>query len=304
MEKIVELAKEEFSKMENEIKIGKKIFIRNAGKDEYWLQHIIYNDPKVLGLPGNVESIGKEKKQSRGGRLDILLKDTEEKIMYEVEVMLGATDPSHIIRAIEYWDHEKRKFPQRQHYCVLVAESFDRRYFNVIQLMSLNIPMIAIQADLLEVNGERILNFSKIIDIYLEPEETDEKVKKEDESYWNKDSPWTIDNAKEMFAIIKGRHENTALGYTQSYISISKDGKIAYTFQKRAKPTSVMIFKVREAEKEEIIKKILDNNDIGYTYNSYKEFCINVDCEVLKKNAKVFSEIHSLRYKILTESEE
>ena len=68
-------------------------------------------------------------------------------------------------------DNEKRKFPQRQHFCVLIAESFDRRYFNVIQLLSLNVPMIAIQADLLESGGEYILNFTKILDIYVEPEE-------------------------------------------------------------------------------------------------------------------------------------
>ncbi len=29
--------------MEQEIKLGKKIFIRNTGKDEYWLQDIIYS---------------------------------------------------------------------------------------------------------------------------------------------------------------------------------------------------------------------------------------------------------------------
>ena len=60
--------------MEKEIRIGKKIFIRSAGKDEYWLQDIIYDNPKVLGL-GNLVPVNKEKKQSSGGRLDILLKD-------------------------------------------------------------------------------------------------------------------------------------------------------------------------------------------------------------------------------------
>ena len=120
--------------MESNIKIGKKVFIRNAGKDEYWLQDLIYENPKILGL-GNLIPVNKEKKQANGGRLDILLKEPTENLMYEVEVMLGETDPSHIIRAIEYWDNEKRKYPQRQHFCVLVAESFDRRYFNVIQLM-------------------------------------------------------------------------------------------------------------------------------------------------------------------------
>jgi len=48
--------------------------------------------------------------------------------------------------------------------------------------MSLNIPMIAIQADLLEVNNEKILNFSKIIDIYTEPETDEEDIKQVNEA--------------------------------------------------------------------------------------------------------------------------
>ncbi len=68
--------------MENEIKIGKKIFIRNAGKDEYWLQDIIYEDPKILGL-GDLVAVNKEKKQSSGGRLDILLKEPTENLLRE-----------------------------------------------------------------------------------------------------------------------------------------------------------------------------------------------------------------------------
>jgi len=211
--------------METEIKIGKKIYIRSAGKDEYWLQDVIYDNPKILGL-GNLIAVNKEKKQSSGGRLDILLKDPTDNSMYEVEVMLGETDPSHIIRAIEYWDNEKRKFPQRQHFCVLVAESFDRRYFNVIQLMSLNIPMIAVQADLLEVNNEKILNFTKIIDIYSEPEEDESEIKQVNESTWNNDSPWTNSNAKALHEILKGKHDRINFRYTQSYISINIDGMI------------------------------------------------------------------------------
>ena len=50
--------------MEQEIKIGKKIFIRNAGKDEYWLQEIIYADPERLGL-GELVTVRKEKPQAK-----------------------------------------------------------------------------------------------------------------------------------------------------------------------------------------------------------------------------------------------
>jgi hypothetical protein len=288
--------------MESEIKIGKKIFIRNAGKDEYWLQDIIYDNPKVLGL-GDLVPVNKEKKQSSGGRLDILLKEPTENLMYEVEVMLGETDPSHIIRSIEYWDNEKRKYPQRQHFCVLIAESFDRRYFNVIQLMSLNIPMVAIQADLLDVNGERILNFTKITDIYIEPEEDEEDVKQVNESTWNTDASWTNSNAKELFDFLKDKHDRIDLRYTQSYISINIDGRNAYWLCKRIKPTSALFFTVKDDEKAEAIKKLLEMNDLDYTYNRYKEFMLNIDSKSIKKNIELFSDIHSIRNKKVTDDE-
>lgn len=288
--------------MENEIKIGKKIFIRNAGKDEYWLQDIIYENPKILGL-GDLIAVNKEKKQSSGGRLDILLKEPTENIMYEVEVMLGETDPSHIIRSIEYWDNEKRKYPQRQHFSVLIAESFDRRYFNVIQLMSLNIPMIAIQADLLEVNGERILNFTKIIDIYIEPEEDEEDTKQVNESTWNTDAPWTNLNAKELYNSLAEKHDQINLRYTQSYISINIDGRNAYWLCKRMKPTSALFFSVKDDEKVEAIKKKLEEKDIGYTYNRYKEFMLNVDLKSIKKNIELLNEVHAIRIKKVSEDE-
>ncbi|MCK3685508.1 hypothetical protein [Maribellus sp. YY47] len=288
--------------MESEIKIGKKIFIRNAGKDEYWLQDIIYENPKIIGL-GDLVAVNKEKKQSSGGRLDILLKEPTDNSMYEVEVMLGETDPSHIIRSIEYWDNEKRKYPQRQHFCVLIAESFDRRYFNVIQLMSLNIPMIAIQADLLEVNGDKILNFSKIIDIYTEPEEDEEDTKQVNESTWNADSPWTNLNAKEIYESLKGKHDRIDLRYTQSYISINIDGRNAYWLCKRIKPTSALFFSVKDDEKVEAIQKKLKENDIGYTYNRYKEFMLNVDIKSIKKNIELLNEVHAIRNKKVIDDE-
>lgn len=288
--------------METEIKIGKKIYIRNAGKDEYWLQDVIYDNPKILGL-GNLIAVNKEKKQSNGGRLDILLKDPTDNSMYEVEVMLGETDPSHIIRAIEYWDNEKRKFPQRQHFCVLVAESFDRRYFNVIQLMSLNIPMIAVQADLLEENDEKILNFTKIIDIYNEPEEDESEIKQVNESTWNNDSPWTNSNAIALYEILKGKHDRINFRYTQSYISINIDGRNDYYLCKRMKPTSALFFSVKDEEKAESIKKLLEEKDIEFNYNRYKEFMLSVDVDLIKKNTELINEIHSLRHKKVTDDE-
>ncbi len=102
--------------------IGSTKRIRDCGLDERWLQQQIADTPAVLGL-GELRLVYKERSQGSGGRLDILLENPEDEAMYEVEVMLGETDESHIVRTIEYWDNEKRKWPKRAHYAVLVAES-------------------------------------------------------------------------------------------------------------------------------------------------------------------------------------
>lgn len=198
-----------------EIPIARTLSIRECGLDEYWLQDQIYNNPSCLGL-GELESIAKERQQSSGGRLDIPLKDTEDDSMYEVEVMLGETDELHIIRTIEYWDNEKRKWPQRQHYAVLVAEGITRRFFNVIQLLSHSIPIIAIQVNVVESNGQKSLHFSKILDTYEEPENGIDEI--HDESFWKKKSTWTLEAAKELLATIEEFFDSPSLRYVKNYI--------------------------------------------------------------------------------------
>ena len=68
-----------------EITIASTLSIRECDLDEYWLQDQIYENPSCLGL-GDLESVAKEKRQSSGGWLDILLKNPEDDTMYEVEI--------------------------------------------------------------------------------------------------------------------------------------------------------------------------------------------------------------------------
>ena len=74
--------------MPDQMQLAKQISIRDAGHNEFWLRDQIYENPKCLGL-GELEAIDKERQQSSGGRLDILLKNPEDDTMYEVEVRLG-----------------------------------------------------------------------------------------------------------------------------------------------------------------------------------------------------------------------
>jgi len=265
------------------------------------LQDIIYANPEKLGL-GNLIAIRKEKIQSNGGRLDILLKDPADNTMYEVEVMLGETDPSHIIRSIEYWDNEKRKYPQRQHFVVLIAEAFNRRYFNVIQLLSLTVPMIAIQADLLEVGSDKILNFTKILDVYVEQEEEEES-KQVTEKTWSEKAEWTLETAKKHLEILSEIEKNIDLKFTQSYVSIVINGKNYYRYDKRTKPNSVVWFNVKEEEKVDAIKKLLDEKNIVYGYDKDKDFSLTFDKKFLTDNQDLLKKIHEIKEKEFTTDE-
>src|SRR6185503_10097106 len=109
----------------------------------------------------DLQVLMREKTQSQGGRLDLLLKNPEDDSMFEVELQLGATDESHIIRTIEYWYHEKRRWPNRSHTAVLVAEVINNRFFNVVQLLSMAVPIIGIQVNVVDVDGNKGLHFTK-----------------------------------------------------------------------------------------------------------------------------------------------
>src|ERR1044071_6495064 len=108
--------------------------------NERWVQDRIAEDPAILGL-GDLILKDKERIQPRAGRLDLLLQDAESNRRYDVEVQLGKTDETHIIRTIEYWDIERKRYPQYDHVAVIVAEEITGRFLNVISLFNGSIPL-------------------------------------------------------------------------------------------------------------------------------------------------------------------
>lgn len=207
--------------MSPEIHLALTKKIREYNLDEYWLQDRIYSEPSILGL-GDLERVSKEKTQSMGGRLDILLKDPEDDSMYEVEVMLGETDESHIIRTIEYWDLEKRRWPRRNHTAVLIAERISHRFYNVIYLLSQSIPIIGIQVSLVDVDGKVGLHFTKIIDSYEEPDvETEEERPEYDKAYWEKACPQVVKLAGAFESLAASLLENVKLRFLQNYVALT-----------------------------------------------------------------------------------
>jgi len=155
---------------------SEKLSLKDSSEyDEQWLKDKIEDDPALLGL-GNLELIEKERRQITGGKIDFLFKMVDTDTFYEVEVQLGKTDESHIIRTIEYWDNERRKNPGYDHRAVIIAENITTRFFNVIQLLNKSVPIIAIQVNALKINDIKennehntepliTLDFQKVLDI-------------------------------------------------------------------------------------------------------------------------------------------
>lgn len=163
-----------------------KINLKNHPElNEKWVQEIIAQDPSIIGL-GNLILKDKERIQPHAGRLDLLLQDEDATKRYEVEIQLGKTDESHIIRTIEYWDIEKKRFPQYEHCAVIIAEDITSRFLNVISLFNGAIPLIAIQMNAIKVGENTSLMFTTVLDqLTLGFVDEDEEVSEvTDRNYW------------------------------------------------------------------------------------------------------------------------
>ena len=132
--------------------------------NEKWLQDIIAEDPSIIGI-GDVILKDKERIHQGAGRLDLLLQDADGIDRYEVEIQLGATDESHIIRTIEYWDIERKRYPQYNHTAIIIAEDITSRFLNVISLFNGSIPLMAIQVCAIQTAEGVGLHFTKVLDV-------------------------------------------------------------------------------------------------------------------------------------------
>jgi hypothetical protein len=163
-----------------------------------------------------------ERMQPRAGRLDLLLQDPETKRRYELELQLGATDEAHIIRTIEYWDIERKRYPQYDHCAVLVAEDITSRFLNVISLFNGAVPLIAIQMQVLKLDQGFTLVFSKVVDELtrgLVDEDEDAEATPTDRTYWEeRASKTTVALADKLLEITKRVDPSLEMKYNKFYI--------------------------------------------------------------------------------------
>jgi hypothetical protein len=145
-----------------------------------------------------------------------------------VEIQLGATDESHIIRTIEYWDIERKRYPQYEHAAVIVAEEITSRFLNIIQLFNGSIPLIALKLTAYKIGDEYALTFVKVLDelTYGLVDEDESAAEPTDREFWEtkRGTKKTLATTDELLKIIREVEPKAALKYNKYYIGLDVEG--------------------------------------------------------------------------------
>lgn len=246
--------------------------------NEFWVQDRIAENPKILGL-GDVVLKDKERRQPRAGRLDLLLQDIDSTTRYEVEVQLGSVDESHIIRTVEYWDIERKRYPQYDHVGVIVAEDVSSRFLNVISLFNGHIPLVAIQMNALSVGDKVGLVFTTVVDQMTLGFEDDDEAAQEptDRAYWeSRATKNTVQVADDMLPIAQEFEDQVELNYTKFYIGLAINGQ-SKNFIKVKPQKAFTWLRARMPESEEVVSMFEDSGLVEVEYqNRWKEYRIKL----------------------------
>lgn len=231
------------------------------------IQDKIAKNPSILGL-GNLVLRDRERTQPWAGRLDLLLQDPDTQRRYEVEIQLGKTDESHIIRTLEYWDIERKRYPQYDHCAVIVAEKITSRFHNIISLFNGSIPLIAIEISAFKFGDDIALTFNTVLDeVTRGLVDEDEEVREvTDRQYWIRNgSEETVKMADQLLVIVNEFAKGYELKYNKFYIGLAENGRVNNfaTFRPRR---NALNLEIRLPFSDEIQKHIVESglDDMGY----------------------------------------
>ena len=266
---------------------------------EKWVQKLIADHPSILGL-GDLVLRGQERIHPRAGRLDLLLQDPETKRRYEIELQLGATDETHIIRTIEYWDIERKRYPQYEHCAVLVAEDITSRFLNVISLFNGTIPFVAIQMQALTIGEHITLVFTTVVDELtrgLVDEDEDAEAVPTDRAYWeNQATKATVALADELLQIAKQFDPTLELKYNKFYIGLSRDGQPFNFVTFRPKKNQLRL-ELKLPETDDLNTKIENSGIETLDYDKrWGRYRLRLTKNDVKSKAEIIRELMNLAY--------
>jgi hypothetical protein len=129
--------------------------------NEHWLRERIVDDPSVLGL-GDLRLA--DESRTHDGRLELLLRDPATGRRITALVRIGPAEAGDLVRAIENWTIERARYPEHEHFAVIVAEELPPRFLSAANTLGTTIPLSAMQVSVLRVAEHVTLHFAVVID--------------------------------------------------------------------------------------------------------------------------------------------
>jgi predicted transport protein len=264
--------------------------------NEKWLQDRIADDPSILGL-GDLILKDKERLQPKAGRLDLLMQDSDTNRRYEIEIQLGSTDESHIIRTIEYWDLERKRYPQYDHTAVIVAEDITSRFLNVISLFNGFIPLVAIQLNAIKIGDQISLVGTTVLDqMILGLEEEEEEKEVVDRSYWEKrGTKTTLALADKLIGYIHSFAPNIEMKYNKFYIGLTIDGQTDNFARWKPQKANIRL-ELRMKKSEEIENQISEKGLDLMDYTKWGRYRIRLSASDFKEHGDLITELLKQAY--------
>lgn len=282
---------------------------QNRRKKEKRIQKEIEQEPELLGL-GKMTLKAKEKRQING-RLDLQFKGEDSKTRYEVELQLGKLDNDHLLRCVQYWNHERRKCPQLKHYAVIVAEEIPEYMLEAIMLFK--VPIIAIKISIDQNSGK--IAAAKRLDLPIyewaivesqEGAEIDDDITPYDMAYLEtKLSEVSLRVLNEIYRLAREVNPETEMNITKNYVGFTDCDLYSYMFVRNKDDSLILELVLDELPeiKDMIQEAGLSFKNPGNPYTIHKNkrghYDIQISMEDINEKEKEIREFIKMAYEKL-----
>jgi hypothetical protein len=218
--------------------------------------------------------------------------DPDGETRYEIEVILGTLDESHIIRTIEYWDIERQRYPTLEHRAVIVAEEITSRFFNVIRLLNRAVSIIALQLNAFRFGDSIVLHFTKVLHVYESPEEDEgEAAEPTDRRYGERwTTPGSLAIVDQIVSMIPTSNGNPQVTYNKFHIAMGTIGYNFWWFHPRRSASHCHVqIRVGNEARESMVQRLEDAGmSVGLPRRN--SFNLKITAKELQENALLLQE--------------
>jgi hypothetical protein len=159
--------------------------------------------------------------------------------------------------------------------------------------MNRSIPIIAIQLNALKVDDKIILNFTKVLDVYEQPDdEEDLAADAVDRSYWeHRSSLKSISILDEVINLISETYQNPKITYNKHHIALGTQKQNFLWFNPRKKEGYCYMHIKVGNENSEKTKMLFDEIEISYNQRKEDLFAFPIYLKEFNENKEKIGEL-------------